>query len=120
MVAVIVLLPATVPVKVAVYVPLSWSVTALKVPLAPVALASLNTTVNPPEVSLSPLASSACSVMVVVPPIEMLAGESVMVDFETLTAAPVAEIGARSATGEPPMVALISLVLSAVPVKVAL
>ena len=60
--------------------------------------------------------------MVVVPPTVMVAGESVMVDFATLYAAPVTEIGARSATGEPLMVALISLgvVLSAVPVKVAL
>jgi len=66
MVALIVSLPAVVPVKVTVYVPLPWSVTALKVPPAP-PVPRLKTTVNPPLSSWRPSASRAVNVTAVVP-----------------------------------------------------
>ena len=118
-VAVIVLLPAVVPVKVAVYVPFLLSVTALNVPL-PVPLPSANTTFKPPAVSLLPTASSACSVTVSVLPETTPADDSVTNEFEKLAAPGVTVIaGAVEVTAMPPIVAVTVLLPAVVPVKVA-
>jgi hypothetical protein len=67
-VAVIVLaVPDVVPVKIAVYFPFKLSATVPNVPLD-VPLPSPNATVNPPPVSLLPLASFAINVTRVVSP----------------------------------------------------
>ena len=64
-VAVTVLLPSMVPVKVAAYVPFLLSLTALNVPWPPLVLPNPNATVKPPVVSWLPAASSACNVTVI-------------------------------------------------------
>src|SRR6185503_4348345 len=57
--------PSVVPVNAAVYVPFALSVTAPKVPTLVPAPLSTNVTVAPPEVTVLPAASFACSVTVV-------------------------------------------------------
>jgi len=83
-VAVIVLLPALVPVKVAVYVPLPLSVagTGLNVPLP---VLKPKATFKPPLSSWLPLASRAVRVTVAVPPKAIGDGDTVIVDCDRLT-----------------------------------
>ena len=80
----------------------------------------MKTTDSPPLVSLLPLAFSACKVIVVLLPDWIALADSLNVDLATLTAAPVTAIlGAVEVTGEPLIVAVIVLLPSVVPVKVA-
>src|SRR5262245_51132162 len=121
--AVMVLVPAVVPVNVAVYVPSALSVTVENVPW-PVPVPSPNATVAPPVVRAVPLASRAVRVTVLVPPTATEAGEMATVDRELLigpgaaaalhVALPIFEV-----TGCPPIVAVMVLVPAVVPVNVA-
>jgi hypothetical protein len=116
-VAVIELLPAIVPVNVAVYVPLSLSVTGPIVPWPPLVLPSAKSTFSPPVVSLLPAASSACNVIVEVLPDAMLPEDNVTTELAKLTGPGVTVIeGAVEVTAEPPIVALIVLLPAIVPV----
>jgi hypothetical protein len=112
--------PTSTPVKVAVYVPLLLSVTALNVPVL-LPEASANATVAPPTVRFAPVASRAISVTVVVVPLCTLADPIVIVDVvgET-TALLTVMLGAAVVTAVPPMVAPIDRAVPAVlAVKVA-
>src|SRR5258705_499785 len=81
----VVWVPAATAVKIAVYVPLAWSVVGPTVPpLVPAV--TVNATVDPPIVNALPAASCACSVSVPVPP-------EPIVSLDTLTTDAAAEIG---------------------------
>jgi hypothetical protein len=113
--------PATIPVKLAVYVPFVLSVVAPTVPVL-VPPEAVNTTVDPPVLRLLPAASFACSVSVTALP-------DATVPLDTLTTDPVAAVeiaptvtwtvGSVLVTATPPIVAPMVFAVPAVnPVKV--
>src|SRR5437016_284052 len=81
----VVALPATAPVNVAVYVPFPLSVVAA---IAPVLVPpdAVNATVSPPAVRLLPAASLARRVRIALPPEMMLAADTVTVDCVVVAA----------------------------------
>ena len=117
---IVVAVPAVTPVKVAVYVPLLWSVVAPIVPVLDPPEA-VKTTVEPPVVRLFPAASLACKVSVSLLPEATVGLDTLTVEVVTETGPGVtATVGSVEVTGEPPIVApIVVAVPASTPVKVA-
>jgi hypothetical protein len=112
--------PATIPVKLAVYVPFKLSVVA---PIVPVLVppAAVNTTVEPPLVRLLPAGSLACSVSVTALPEATDPLETLTTDWAVEIAPTVTvTVGSDVVTATPPIVApMVVAVPATAPVNVA-
>src|SRR5262249_46728244 len=119
-VAVTVLVPTVVPVKVEVYVPSPWSVTVPNVPCA-VPLPRLKTIAEPPVVNCVPLESLAVNVTVEVPPRAIGEGFKETVDCAGSAVAGVVTVivGGVDVSAVLSIVALTVLVPAVVPVNTA-